>query len=274
MQRFKAIVFDLDDTLFPERDYVLSGFRAVAAWVEGRLSVPADVCYEELRIVFDSGCHDRTFDRWLFDRGLDPALYLAEFMRIYREHSPRLELEPQVLELLVGLRSRYRLGLVSDGAGAVQRKKVEALGLSSYLDAMVFSDELGREHWKPSVRPFEVVLESLGVSGSEAVYVADNPKKDFLGARRAGMTGVRLINSAGLHRLACPESAEHAPDADIERISQLEDFLEVPAVAPPGVTARSAPLFDGGPVGRDAERPEVLRGDVEVVDIGVGGSHS
>jgi putative hydrolase of the HAD superfamily len=101
--------------------------------------------------------------------------------------------------------------LVSDGHLAVQRRKLAALGLAHHFDAVVFSDEWGREAWKPSLVPFMAVLERLGVEASEAVYVGDNPAKDFLGARRAGMFAVRVCRPGGEYARLEPPTAQHAP---------------------------------------------------------------
>ncbi len=71
----------------------------------------------------------------------------------------------------------YRLGLLSDGLLRVQRAKLEALGLEELFEVVVFSDELGRDAWKPSTRPFERMLELLQVPAPEAVYVGENSLK-------------------------------------------------------------------------------------------------
>ena len=53
LRDWQGIVFDLDDTLYPERDYVLSGFKAVASWAEARLGVPSLGGFSGLRRLFD-----------------------------------------------------------------------------------------------------------------------------------------------------------------------------------------------------------------------------
>jgi putative hydrolase of the HAD superfamily len=136
-----------------------------------------------------------------------------------------LTLEEDVRDLLSRLRAARRLGLVTDGRLAQQQAKARALGLPWLLDALVFSDELGPEKWKPHPAPFWALLERLGIPAAEAVYVGDNPAKDFLGARRAGMRSVRLRRPDGLHAAAEPESAEASPDAEIRTLSELEGLL-------------------------------------------------
>ena len=222
---WQAVVFDLDDTLYPERDFVLSGFRAVAAWLEARIGVPAAHGYDELRALFAAGVRGNTFDRWLEERGLPAHAFVPEMVRVYREHEPRLSPFPEVPELLAALRRGSRLGLVSDGPLAVQRAKLAAVGLEQFFDAVVFSDAWGREAWKPSLLPFTTVLERLGTPAAASVYVADNPVKDFLGARRVGMRTVRVRRPGGEYAHLGPPAGEHAPHATIESLRDLEGAL-------------------------------------------------
>src|SRR5690606_29033500 len=135
MTRWQAIVFDLDDTLYPEREFVLSGFRAVAQWLENNLSCSAEESYIELKKLFESGVRGEIFNRWLdeHDMGLDQ--HVQEMVRVYREHHPSITPFPVVPGLLSKLKSKYRLGLVSDGLWTVQQRKLNALGLSHYFDA-------------------------------------------------------------------------------------------------------------------------------------------
>ena len=222
----RAVVFDLDDTLYPERAFVLSGFRVIAAWVEKHLGISAEVAFVELCQLFEAGIRGNTFDHWLESHGLKAEDWGKQMVQVYREHEPHIEPYPEVPEVLRRLRLHYRLGLVSDGFAEVQKRKLIALGLASCFDVIVFSDEWGREAWKPNSKPFEIALERLRITGPEAIYVADNPTKDFLGARRMGMWTVRVRRPDGLYSHLEPLSPEHAPDAEIETLSDLEAILQ------------------------------------------------
>ncbi len=227
MARWQAIVFDLDDTLYPERDFVLSGFRAVARWAASRLGIPADAGYGELRGLLDEGVRGSTFNEWLSRRGIATDEWVPEMIEVYRTHIPDIEPFENVPGILARLRAaRYCLGLLSDGYLDVQRRKLEALGLEPAFDAVVFSDEWGRSAWKPSTKPFEAVLERLGgAHPAGAVYVGDNPSKDFLGARNAGMFSIRVRTLEALYGSLEPESPRHAPDLEIPGLDGLEQAL-------------------------------------------------
>lgn len=226
MGRWQAVVFDLDDTLFPERDYVLSGFRAVAAWAQAHLDIPAEVGFLELGNLFAQGVRGDTFDRWLALHSLEPDELVPTLVHVYRGHRPILAPYAEVPGVLAALRRHYRLGLVSDGPLAVQQAKLHALGLGACFDAIVFCDQWGPEAWKPSTRPFRVALRRLQVSPSQAVYVGDNPIKDFIGARRAGLASVRIQRPTGEYGAQVPPTPEHAPDLTIGSLTELEQALE------------------------------------------------
>jgi putative hydrolase of the HAD superfamily len=223
----KAVIFDLDDTLYLERDYVRSGLRAAAAWSERNLGISADAALAEMQAVFDSGLRRNTFDKWLESRGLYNSKTVEQLVHVYREHEPAIQPHPQARPLLRQLRGVYRLGLLSDGWLAVQQRKLAALKLAPYFDAIVFSDELGRHAWKPSALSFQAVLEKLRCPPASAVYVGDNPNKDFLGAHRAGMTAIWLQFPDSIYFAEVPASAAHTPDIKIASLHEIPSVLDV-----------------------------------------------
>lgn len=222
--RWQALIFDLDDTLYPERAFVLSGLRAVAVWLAGGDLPVQEQCFQELAALYESGVRGNTFDRWLAGRGR-PAALAPQMVQVYREHRPDIQPFPGVPDLLARLRPRCRLGLVSDGYLAVQQRKLAALSLAGYFDAVVFSDAWGRAAWKPSTRPFEAALAQLDVAAAGAVYVADNASKDFLGARQLGMATIWLRRPGGEYAHLAPPTPAHAPDLTITSLDELEGVL-------------------------------------------------
>ena len=223
--KWQAIVFDLDDTLYPERNYVLSGLHAVADWAEAHLNIPSATAFADLKHLFDQGVRGDTFNRWLSANRIANDGLAPQLVQVYREHEPSLTPFPKVMELLALLRKDYRLGLVSDGFLLVQQRKLAALGLAECFDAIVFSDEWGRAAWKPSTIPFEVVSQRLGVCSSHSVYVADNPIKDFLGARRVGMFTVQVCRPDSEYIAQLPPTPEHAPHVTITSLDELTSIL-------------------------------------------------
>jgi putative hydrolase of the HAD superfamily len=226
--RWRAVVLDLDDTLYPEAAYVRSGFRAVAARAQETLGVPAADAEAELVALCEAGVRGDTFDRWLADRGLGGDVAVGDLVAAYRAHAPDIAPSPEAGPLLRRLRADgCAVGLLSDGDPAVQGRKLDALGLRDAFDAIVVTGELGPDAGKPSPRGFEEVLRRLGdAPPGEAVYVSDNPAKDFIGARRAGMRSIRVRRPGGIYAALEPETAEHAPDAEVAGLDELPGALD------------------------------------------------
>jgi len=220
----KAVIFDLDDTLYPEHAYVRSGFRAVADWCEIHLGLSSKGAFEVLDDLFLRGVRGDTFDL-LLERFAKPAHHVADMVRVYRDHTPSIETYPGVPSFLSQVGSRYRTGLITDGYAEVQRKKLTALALAPFFDAVVFSDDLGRSFWKPAPEPFRRALSLLGVEPAEAVYIGDNPAKDFVGARGAGLATIQVRWPGAEYSGRPPPSAEHAPDRAVGDIGDLVRIL-------------------------------------------------
>jgi|GEM_PF-837952 len=194
--RVQAIVFDLDDTLYPEHDYVHSGFRAVGEWVMTRWG--NGEFYEAAADMFEKGVRGSVFNAALERLGIAYAAEdVAAMLACYRGHLPAIKLFADAAWALERFGREYPLGLITDGYQETQRRKIEALGIAGRFRALVLSDELGREHWKPSAASYEAAAAQLGVAAAACVYVGDNPRKDFITARQLGWRTVRIVRGAG-----------------------------------------------------------------------------
>lgn len=222
MNELKAIIFDLDDTLYSERDYVLSGFRAVADWAGENLNIDPAQGYKDLSNLYHQGIRNNTFDLWLSLHQVEQPNLTIKLLDVYRSHIPKIEPFPETLEILPKLAQKYKIGLVSDGYLNVQQQKWAALRLDNFFSAVVFSDQLGRENWKPSTAPFQLVLAQLNISPSASVYIGDNPKKDFLGARKLGMYTIQIKHPQAEYGDLEPPTPDHYPHEIIYSLTELE----------------------------------------------------
>lgn len=195
----RVFVFDLDDTLYLERDYVRSGFRHIGQVVEATYEVSgvADYAWG----LFESGVRGNTFDRVIAHFGL-PKAALPLLVAEYREHDPALRLQVDAQTFLQNLPSDVvGTGLITDGYAAGQWRKLRALGLTDSLDQVVVTGEHGSDWTKPSERAFRHVQERYPQRGIEFVYFADNPAKDFHAPLSLGWRAVRVRRPLGLHYL-------------------------------------------------------------------------
>jgi putative hydrolase of the HAD superfamily len=226
MHKIKGVVFDLDDTLYSERDFVLSGFQAVADWSAENLGIESEQGYAILCDLYSQGVRNDTFDRWLTIHEIDRPELTTKFVDVYRQHLPRIAPFPETIELLKSLSGFYKIGLVSDGYLAVQQGKWAALELDTFFDAVVFSDLLGRANWKPSTAPFELVLEKLGIEPEFSVYIGDNPRKDFFGARQLGMQTIQVRRTDLEYGHLTPPGLDYHPHLTIASISEVIAALD------------------------------------------------
>ena len=100
--KLKAILFDLDDTLYLERDFVKSGFRAVARWLQHENGLPEKDTFTRLWSLFTSGERGDLFDRLLGDDLKKKAL-VNDLVSVYREHEPKISLLPGMKKCLLQL---------------------------------------------------------------------------------------------------------------------------------------------------------------------------
>ena len=224
MPVIKAVIFDLDDTLYPERAYAFSGFAAVATAFKDLLGDPTETT-EQMEQLFDSKHRRRVFDELLSQRGLPGDQQLIDRMiETYRTHRPKITLYSDADRILTHLRGRYKLGLISDGPSVSQWAKIDALGLRSRLDEIIITSDLGPEYAKPNPAAFEQMAKRLDVEASTCVYVGDNPAKDFIASNILGWTTIQITRPDGIYRGVCPPEAAEAQRI-IDTLDSLSEIL-------------------------------------------------
>ena len=222
----KALLFDLDDTLYEERQFVKSGFSKVAEFVEDKFKIEKKVYYKILIDIFNGGSRGKIFNLALEKVNVAYEEDIIQSMvKIYREHNPKIRLTEDIKSLIIKLKEIYSLGIVTDGYFEVQKKKVQALKLEELFDSIIYTDKYGREYWKPNVFGYKVALKNLEVSPEETVYIGDNPHKDFTGAKKVGITTVRVINQNREYsnvRL----NKEYEADYEIKELHEIINVLK------------------------------------------------
>lgn len=222
----RAVVFDIDDTLYGERDYIRSGYGAAADHLRRRLGT--DDSYEDwLCDRLASGQAGGAFDAMNehFRLGLGPAA-IAEVVQAYRDHRPDIAPYEGMAALLERLKARYRLGVLSDGFLPAQSLKLAALGLEGFFEAVVFTESLGRAAWKPAAAGFELMAAKLALPHAAMAYVADNPGKDFIAPNRLGWATIQLVMDGQVHAPPPPPQGAGAQIV-VRSLAQLRQALNV-----------------------------------------------
>ena len=221
MRRLR-VIFDLDDTLYPERDFAVSAFGAAGAWAQTELGVEG--LADDMVRLLDDGHLGRLFTLVLERRGIDPA-HGAGLIEAYRRHEPlQLRLYADAEAAMTHFSTEGPIGLITDGTPVVQRAKVKALGIAKRFRHIVYTHDLGgREFAKPHAGSFEAMQSALGEAGDRFVYVGDNPSKDFVSPNRMGWTTVQVVRPQRIHanaKVAEGGAAHHVVET-LEALPQL-----------------------------------------------------
>ncbi|OHB59264.1 MAG: hypothetical protein A2173_09680 [Planctomycetes bacterium RBG_13_44_8b] len=216
----------MDDTLYDEIDYYKSGFAAAAGRISSDSGQKTSVVFDCLWQIFNAGNHKTTFNAAAEKLGINfDGEYIKKLVDVLRNHSPNITLPSESREVLAGLKKHYKLGLITDGFLPAQELKAKALGLEEFFARIVYTEKLGREHWKPSPTGFEKMLAELDSAANQCVYVGDNLKKDFIAPNKMGFKTVRIIRKNRIHNSPAPNNEAQA-HYEIDSITKLPQLLE------------------------------------------------
>lgn len=215
----EAVIFDLDDTLYNEMDFVLSGFAEVCNYLSLKHKIDFYVLFNETISILNKQGRGKIFDTLCKIHEIKEDIPIL--IKIYRNCEPNIKLYDDALDILEKLKGKYKLGLITDGKSNVQRNKIKALDIEKYFHKIIVTDDYGQDYWKPSTKAFELVLSNFGVKSEESVYVADNPNKDFIPCKRLGIHSIRIIREQGEHINTILEK-EYEADFKISSLNELE----------------------------------------------------
>jgi putative hydrolase of the HAD superfamily len=215
-----CVVFDIDDTLYLERDYVFSGFAAAGPWARTWLGVPDFA--ERCRAAHEAGGRGRVFDSVLTECGIVPRPEIvAALVAIYRAHVPDIRLCGDAHEALGQAKARWPIAVITDGPAISQSRKADALELHRFASPICLTELSGAGCSKPSPVGYRKVEQAIGAK--RYVYVADNPAKDFHAPRQLGWHSIRIRRAGGLHFAV--DNSEITPDAELPDCSGLMRLL-------------------------------------------------
>ncbi len=183
-------IFDLDDTLFYEIDYLKSAYRHIASHIAAHTGTE---CYEEMLDRFYKG--ENVF-QWLINKYAGESFgNLNWLLKAYREHTPQISLNESVKAFLLQLRAlNVPCGIITDGRSITQRNKLKALGIAEFFTDIVISEEFGSE--KPDERNYKYF--ETGYPGSHFYFFGDNTGKDFIVPVQLGWKSFCIKNN-GAH---------------------------------------------------------------------------
>ena len=203
-----GLIVDLDDTLYPREQFLMSGFAAVALYVSRTYCVSRDLAFSTMTRAHAGRQRGHEFQALCRAHRL-PASILSELVSVFREHRPSLWLAPSVLATLRGLRHEgWRIAILTNGLPSVQASKVKALELAPHVDHVLYAESYCRGG-KPAREAFEAALSQLGLPADRCLCVGDDPECDVDGAHRAGIRAVHLVRR-GAHDCPAADAVIHA----------------------------------------------------------------
>ncbi len=203
-----VVVFDLDDTLYNEVDFVRSGFEEVARYLGDKRY------FHYMWEMFLEKGSGKIFNELIEKFSLPVSV--EELVTIYRFHKPNISMPRQQIQLLGAIETP--MALISDGHYLMQQNKFYALGLQKYILFPIFTHLYHTK--KPQKRAFELVQRHFR-NFDCFVYIADNPKKDFFAPKELGWLTIRYKNQYGIYK----DETNNA-DYEVEAIIDVLDILK------------------------------------------------
>lgn len=231
--KIQVVIFDLDDTLVSEYEFIVSGYKFISKRLSKRLGRTPDEINDKLWDLTKEA-YANMFNR-LFDCYGEPYTdeEMQEIIFAYRNHPANLQFYTDVKDTLFALKERgILMGIISDGDPARQRNKIRSAvgGLRSednsaqrigglhnardieistdasdeeikyWFNEIILNDEFGGEEYrKPNPKGFTEIAKRLHVDPSEMIYIGDNPAKDFHIAKDMPVRTARIIREHGIY---------------------------------------------------------------------------
>ena len=220
-QMDQVIVFDLDDTLYLEKDFAFSGFDAVGMWMASHHNVSNFSMH--CKNLFESGIQKNIFNRALSDLNITFSSELIQsLIKTYRTHKPKITLAQDAKEYLKTTQKHKKIGLITDGYEETQNNKIDALDLRKTIQWIIPTGQWGKDFWKPHPRAFKEIESLSHAKPHQITYVADNALKDFVTPKKRGWLTVQILRPDRVHKHFAP-STEYEAHRIIESLSELDD---------------------------------------------------
>jgi putative hydrolase of the HAD superfamily len=187
----KVVIFDLDDTLYNEIDFLISAYNEISQFLSNVRGV--DKSKNEI--------FDYMFSVYLgkknpFEQVISflniKNIKISDLLEIYRNHLPNISLNDDVKEVLDYLKdNKFIIGIITDGRSIQQRNKIKALNLDSYVSSFIISEEFGSE--KPNINNYMFFQHKY--PNSKYTYIGDNINKDFVAPNKLNWETICLLNN-------------------------------------------------------------------------------
>jgi uncharacterized cofD-like protein/HAD superfamily hydrolase (TIGR01549 family) len=224
----KAIIFDLDDTLFDCTGTLVDSARKRAAKAMQKAGFPEEeeqIYLEINKLSKELGAKADVFGKMCKDKGLDERTtnkIIDKAMEEYNDDVVEpIKLFDDVADTLEELKKYYKLALVTSGAYARQKKKIDLLDLEKEFEIIYVDSE---EEGKTKADYFQYVLDRFHMKPNEVLAIGDRVVSEIKVGNRLGMTTVQILH--GRHKDVKPKSDLEEPDYRITKVGHLLSILD------------------------------------------------
>tara|TARA_X000000368_G_scaffold419044_1_gene421763 strand:- start:5056 stop:5709 length:654 start_codon:yes stop_codon:yes gene_type:complete len=207
-------VFDLDDTIYKEIDYKISGINYLTKKI---------LLIYEVNLNSSSLYKSKDFIKVIQNKLDLPDDVVQSFLWEYRLHNPIITLDKDTKDILSYIKKNSSgIAIITDGRSITQRNKIKALGLEDI--PLYISEEYNSE--KPHSKRFDIIESNN--SSLNYFYVGDNISKDFITPNKMGWTTIGLKdNGSNIHpQIISNFSKEYLPKYWINNMVDLKDAFE------------------------------------------------
>ncbi|WP_395004589.1 HAD family hydrolase [Undibacterium sp.] len=221
----KALIFDLDDTLWPVAPLISQAELTLHAWIADQLpSVTETHSIADLRVRRQAlvATDPRfTYDLWALRHSLLKQVFTEhggaprladEAMQVFADARNRVNFYEDVMPALNVLKEKYILGSISNGFA-----DIKAIGLDQYFSVSLAAHTFGCA--KPDPKIFLAMLDHLKLKPAELMYIGDDLRLDVQGAQQVGMNAA-WVNRRGLS-LADAGHTDVKPDLIVANLEEL-----------------------------------------------------
>jgi len=188
----KILSFDLDDTLYEEKQFVLSGYKAVSKHIGLISCCNEKIIYDIMVDIFNTEGREDLFNKVLELQGINTNYEVKNCLKIYRGHTPKIYLNKGLRKKLNKYKNESYL--VTDGNRFVQRNKIKALNIENSFKKIFITRDYGVKNEKPSLKVFKIISKMEKIDLSSIVYIGDNPAKDFVNLNKHGALTIQVGN--------------------------------------------------------------------------------
>ncbi|MEI2666532.1 HAD family hydrolase [Rossellomorea sp. LJF3] len=221
MREYKAMLFDLDDTLLDRNQAVDNIFHIMLEKCYGNVE---DTLKAEMLRKFKEydnrgyGVSDKTAVFQSFFDEFPPLYRLPEPQEFWNQQFPQcFSISEHTANLLKAIQENMKIAIITNGTIHRQKAKILNTGLHKYFDVILISEEVGLE--KPDPRIFQLALNKLQVQPEDALFVGDNLEKDVKGPQGVGLKGI-WFNPGGMEN-----DSDIKPDEEIQSLDELLHYL-------------------------------------------------